>query len=242
MVKKCLVCSAPESASGVGSKLNVPFRCEACGAIKFPWRPLRDIVFMYPDEIPEKTDGGIIVPDTVREAYRESGELYNSIGTVLAAGKGYTDDSGKFHKTTVKPGDRVNYTSDVPWHMDFEGIDGEKHKVRMMGERDIRAIVNDKTIDGVIPVFDRLLVRVIPKTETKTKSGITIPILSSPSRILVEIVKIGSGVDSVLEVGNRACMMRHDGTNIFIDGGVYKIVACDNVLFTVEGEQEVDLR
>jgi len=240
-VKKCLVCGASRSKAGIGAKFNVPFRCKECGAIKFPWRPLRDIVFMYPDEIPEKTDGGIIVPDIVRELYRESGELYNSVGTVLAVGKGYTDDRGKFRPTTVKSGDRVNYTSSVPWHMDFEGIDGKKHKVRMMGERDIRAVVNDKTMGGVSPIFDRLLVRVIPKAESKTKSGIVIPILNVPSRILVEIVKIGSGVDSTLSVGDRVCMMRHDGTNIFIDDGVYKIVICKDILFIVEGEQEVDI-
>jgi chaperonin GroES len=62
-------------------------------------RPLKDRVLVEPIEVKEMEKGGIIIPDSAKEAAQE--------GTVVAVGKGKTDDSGKLVPMDVKKGDVV---------------------------------------------------------------------------------------------------------------------------------------
>jgi chaperonin GroES len=64
-------------------------------------KPLADRVVVKPAEAEEKTAGGIILPDTVKEKPVE--------GTVVAAGPGKTADDGSIVKMEVKVGDKVLY-------------------------------------------------------------------------------------------------------------------------------------
>lgn len=63
--------------------------------------PLHDRVVIIPDKPPEKTEGGIFVPENRRQA--------QSTGVVLVAGPGLTTESGQLIKTTVKSDNRVVY-------------------------------------------------------------------------------------------------------------------------------------
>ena len=63
------------------------------------FRPLHDRVLVRRIEAEEKTKGGIIIPDTVKEKPME--------GEVIAVGTGTRDEQGKVHALDVKVGDRV---------------------------------------------------------------------------------------------------------------------------------------
>ena len=64
-------------------------------------KPLGDRVVVKPAAAEEKTAGGIILPDTVKEKPVE--------GTIVAAGPGKVADDGKLVKMEVKVGDKVLY-------------------------------------------------------------------------------------------------------------------------------------
>ena len=62
-------------------------------------RPLGDKVLIKRDDVPETTEGGIIIPDTANEKPLE--------GKVVAVGKGKTLPNGKHVPLSVKKGDVV---------------------------------------------------------------------------------------------------------------------------------------
>lgn len=64
-------------------------------------KPLGDRVVVKPAAAEEKTAGGIILPDTVKEKPVE--------GNVVAVGPGKVADDGKAIKMEVKVGDKVLY-------------------------------------------------------------------------------------------------------------------------------------
>ena len=63
------------------------------------FRPLHDRIVVKRIEAEEKTAGGIIIPDTVKEK--------PSQGEVVAVGPGGRDEAGKLIPMDVKAGDRV---------------------------------------------------------------------------------------------------------------------------------------
>lgn len=68
---------------------------------EFKIKPLEDRVIVKPSAAEEKTKGGIILPDTVKEKPVE--------GIVIAAGPGKVKDDGNNVKLFVKVGDKVLY-------------------------------------------------------------------------------------------------------------------------------------
>jgi chaperonin GroES len=79
------------------------------------FRPLHDRVLLRRVEAQEKTPGGIIIPDTVKEKPAE--------GEVLAVGPGSRDETGKIVPLDVKPGDRVLFGKWVGTDVIIEGED-----------------------------------------------------------------------------------------------------------------------
>ena len=92
------------------------------------FRPLHDRVLVKRIETNNKTAGGIIIPDTVKEKPME--------GEVYACGTGLRDESGNVVPLDVKKGDRVLFTK---WAGTEVTIDGEEYLV--MKESDIVGIV-----------------------------------------------------------------------------------------------------
>ena len=92
------------------------------------FRPLQDRVLVRRIEQEEKTQGGIIIPDTAKEKPME--------GEVIAAGPGARGDDGKLNPLDVKVGDRVLFGK---WSGTEIKIDGEDLVV--MKEADIMGIV-----------------------------------------------------------------------------------------------------
>lgn len=65
-------------------------------------RPFNNQVLVQPVELPEKSAGGILLPEQARE---RSGEA-----TVIAVGPGKLDGQGRMIAPPVKPGDKVMYS------------------------------------------------------------------------------------------------------------------------------------
>jgi chaperonin GroES len=92
------------------------------------FRPLHDRVVVRRIEAEEKTAGGIIIPDTVKEKPQE--------GEVIAVGPGARDENGKVAALDVKAGDRVLFGK---WSGTEVRIDGQD--LLIMKESDIMGVI-----------------------------------------------------------------------------------------------------
>ena len=92
------------------------------------FRPLHDRVVIRRVEGEDKSKGGIIIPDTVKEKPAE--------GEVIAVGPGARDESGKLVELGVKAGDRVLFGK---WSGSEVKIDGEE--LLIMKESDILGVI-----------------------------------------------------------------------------------------------------
>lgn len=93
------------------------------------FRPLHDRVVVRRVEANEKTAGGIIIPDTVKEKPQE--------GEVVAIGTGARDESGKVVPLDVKAGDRIVFSK---WSGTEITVNGEE--LLVMKESDIIGILD----------------------------------------------------------------------------------------------------
>lgn len=93
-------------------------------------KPLEDRVLIQRVESEEKTEGGIIVPETAQEKPQE--------GIVRAAGPGKRDDSGDRIPLEVSEGDKVLFGK-------YSGteitVEGEEHM--MLRESELLAILDE---------------------------------------------------------------------------------------------------
>ncbi|MBB6250375.1 co-chaperone GroES [Nitrospirillum iridis] len=92
------------------------------------FRPLHDRVVIRPIEQDQKTVGGIIIPDTVKEKPQQ--------GEVLAVGGGARNEKGDIVALSVKAGDKVLYGK---WSGTEAKIDGKD--VLIMRESDLLGIL-----------------------------------------------------------------------------------------------------
>ena len=89
-------------------------------------RPLDDRVVVEPMEAEEKTEGGIVLPDTAKEKPQK--------GKVVAVGEGSLLDSGERAPMAVKKGDTVLYAKYGGTEVTVEG-----KELVIMKESDILA-------------------------------------------------------------------------------------------------------
>jgi len=92
------------------------------------FRPLHDRVVVRRLEGEEKTKGGIIIPDTVKEKPQE--------GKIIAVGPGGRDETGKLIPLDVKAGDRILFGK---WSGTEVKIGGDD--LLIMKESDILGVV-----------------------------------------------------------------------------------------------------
>jgi len=92
------------------------------------FRPLHDRVLVQRIEEPQKTKGGIIIPDTAQEKPTEA--------RVIAVGSGRVLEDGSVRPVEVKKGDRILFGK-------YSGseikLDGEDHII--LREEDILAVL-----------------------------------------------------------------------------------------------------
>jgi chaperonin GroES len=94
------------------------------------FRPLHDRIVVRRITPEEKTVGGIIIPDTVKEKPME--------GEVIAAGPGARDERGTIVALDVKAGDRILFGK---WSGTEVKLDGEE--LLIMKESDVLGIIED---------------------------------------------------------------------------------------------------
>ena len=92
------------------------------------FRPLHDRVVVERIEADEKSSGGIIIPDTVKEK--------PSQGEITAVGPGGRDESGKLIPIDLKVGDRVLFGKWSGTEVKLDGVD-----YLIMKESDIMGVI-----------------------------------------------------------------------------------------------------
>ena len=95
------------------------------------FRPLHDRVLVRRVAEEDKTAGGIIIPDTVKEKPME--------GEVIAAGQGVRNENGALIPLDVSKGDHILFGK---WSGTEVKIDGEE--LMIMKESDILGIIDNK--------------------------------------------------------------------------------------------------
>ena len=95
------------------------------------FRPLHDRVVIRRLEGEEKTKGGIIIPDTVKEKPQE--------GEVIAVGPGARDESGKLVPLDLKAGDIVLFGK---WSGSEVKIDDQE--LLIMKKSDIMGVIEGR--------------------------------------------------------------------------------------------------
>jgi chaperonin GroES len=95
------------------------------------FRPLGDRVVLRRLKEDQKTAGGIIIPDTVKEKPQE--------GEVISVGPGAFDESGKRVVPELKPGDLVLFGK---WSGSEVKIDGEE--LLIMKESDVLGVIEGR--------------------------------------------------------------------------------------------------
>jgi len=92
------------------------------------FRPLHDRIVVRRITADEKSAGGIIIPDTVKEKPME--------GEVIAVGPGARNEQGQIVELDVKAGDRVLFGK---WSGTEVKLDGEE--LLIMKESDIMGVI-----------------------------------------------------------------------------------------------------
>jgi len=82
-------------------------------------QPLRDRVLVKQDKTPEKTKGGIIIPEMVPLRKKKQ---YDK-GTIVRIGTGKESKSGKRIPSSLKVGDRIAYSPHVGVEIRIKGSD-----------------------------------------------------------------------------------------------------------------------
>ena len=136
-----MICNECKSEIGISEEVvkeyQVPFKCNTCGNIKFPYKALNGIVFLWPKPIEEKTKGGLHIP----EIYKENFKSFYAV--VLSVGKGCKNKkTNQFVEAEIQSGDIVIYDKSIPWTSEVEDSEGKKHKVSMANILDINAKVS----------------------------------------------------------------------------------------------------
>ena len=92
------------------------------------FRPLQDRVVLRRVTPEEKSAGGIIIPDTVKEKPQE--------GEIVAVGPGARDEKGKLVPLELKKGDRILFGK---WSGTEIKLDGEE--LLIMKESDVMGVI-----------------------------------------------------------------------------------------------------
>lgn len=101
--------------------------------------PLEDRLLVRPikkNEV-EKTEGGIIIPDSAKKEVAE--------GEVFSVGPGrYAYESGVFIPTWLHKGDIVLYGKNQGMPIDIPGEDGKREEMRLLRESDVLLLISKK--------------------------------------------------------------------------------------------------
>jgi len=78
-------------------------------------KPLNDRILVLRVKEEEKTEGGIIIPDTAKEKPQE--------GEVVAVGPGKMDEDGKRTPLDIKKGDKILFSKYAGTEIEIDGVE-----------------------------------------------------------------------------------------------------------------------
>ena len=93
-------------------------------------RPLFDRILVERVKVPEKTNSGIFLPDSVKQKHNE--------GYVIAVGPGSRGNDGNYNKLNVKAGDRVVLGSYFGHEVEMDG-----REYMVLREDDILGVIQE---------------------------------------------------------------------------------------------------
>jgi len=126
-----------ETIIKVIERYKIPFTCSICGSLKFPYKALNGIAFVWPKPI-EECQGKVYIPENIRDNFK------TSFGVVLSVGKGCINKkTHEFVESQVVPGSVVLYDKSIPWKMMIKASDGKEYSVDLMNILDINATVEE---------------------------------------------------------------------------------------------------
>lgn len=129
-VVKAMKSAAPKAAAKpsvkVTAKVETPKSVKSTGGIK-RFSPLDDRILIERVVAPEKTAGGLYIPDSAQEK--------PTLGKVVAVGRGHRDAKGRTRPCDVKVGDQVLFTA---WSGSEIEVDGNKFVI--MRETDLLGV------------------------------------------------------------------------------------------------------
>ena len=134
--------------------------------------PTEGYILVRPDETPEKTKGGIFIPDCAKEVSRR--------GTVVAVGLGRLLRDDRHGTVPVKVGDRLLYTA-----YDVDKVEVNNQEYQFIREPNI-FLVNDKPIGGNLLIIKDQDVKV-------SAGGIVIPDKAQDYRRRGWVLAVGGG-------------------------------------------------
>ena len=114
---------------------EVPFYCKRCGAITFPYQPIRNVVFLYWKPLPAQV-GSVYLPED--DNFRGGGprnHFKENIAVVLAKGKGAYGRDPETQKRTwygtdhFEVGEEIATFKAMRANQLMEGTDGKEHEV-----------------------------------------------------------------------------------------------------------------
>lgn len=134
-----MVCQECGLEEGIQKKVvedyKIPFKC-TCGNIKFPFKALNGVAFLWPKPVEEKTKGGFYLPSSAQDNFK----TYYAV--VLSVGKGVENKrTGEFVVPEIAQGDVVLYDKSIPWGVEAMDSEGNKHPVKIANIFDINAKV-----------------------------------------------------------------------------------------------------
>jgi chaperonin GroES len=189
-------------------------------------RPLNTRIVIRPDDPEERSKGGIIIPDNLKERPAR--------GTVVSKGPGMLMKTGsRWPMPPIENGDKVLYSKFAGTELK---VDGVLHLV--LRDDDIMAVGRGEKLQ---PVGDRVLVR-IDKAADRTGGGIIIPDSAKEKPLMGEVMAVGEGKpveDGTLfpldvQVGNRVHIAKYSGIEVLVEGEKYTIFREDDLLGVIE--------
>lgn len=214
------------------------------------FHPQGSRVLIKPDLLPEKSPGGIIIPEIARDKKYEL-----RVGTVVSMGPGAIIENGPRmgerwpmpNGSSVLPdvhGKKVYYFANEGVATPLE-IDDSLHEI--VRADNIDAYVND---DGeLVPLHDRVLIRRAPRKD-RTLGGIWIPTTATTTERAASgtVVAVGTGKIKFggriaalsVERGDKVMFGHYAGTDLQVAGELLVILRDEEVFCVIEEDELVD--
>jgi chaperonin GroES len=228
-----------------GHRWNLRSRFDQGSEQMTVFRPHGSRVLIKPEAPPEKSAGGIFIPETARDKKFEL-----RTGTVIAMGEGFVIETG------VRSGERwpmPNGKSVLPdvlgkrvYYFANEGIatpikiDGVLHEV--LRADNVDAFVND---DGeIVPLHDRVMVKRAPSV-TRSSGGIFLPATAQTQVSEGTVVAIGQGkikfsgdvCPMSVSIGMRVMFGKYAGTDMAVGGELLVMIRDEEITCVLEDEE-----